>query len=136
MVLLKRIFGITILLFGLVFFAVGIVALSQPPTKEDESPVSTAIGITVVLGLIPFGFGTWLLKSARDQVRREKSGDLESVFYKMIHNGQTTIADFDFAVQNKITRQQAREFLEKKCLELGASADANDKGMVVYIFGE
>ncbi len=134
MVLFKRIFGIAALLFGVVFIMVGVVALFNPP-EGDDSPIVTALGIIAVLGLIPSGFGTWLLKSARDQVRNSRTGNLDQAFYALLRDREATIADFDFAIQNKITRQEAREFLEQKCTELGASADANDRGMVTYTFG-
>jgi len=133
MVLFKRIFGIATLLLGILFIVVGFAIIFDPPVG-DASPTGTGIGV-IALGAIPFGFGAWLLKSARDQVRRERLGNLDHAFYALLHNGQATIADFDFAVQNKITRQEAREFLEKKCTELGASAEANDRGMVTYTFG-
>lgn len=134
MVLVKTFFGTVILLIGIVITLIGITIFDDPPTAGEVSNVDTAI-FMVVIGTMPLIFGLWLLKNARDQSRHDKKGNLETVFYEMLKNGETTIADFDFDVQNKITRQHAREFLEKKCTELGASTDADDRGMVTYTFG-
>ena len=131
MILFKRIFGIITILLGALFFSIGIAVIIDK--SQDEA--GTGFGI-ICVGLIPLLFGVWLVRNSRTQLQHEKSKNLDQAFYELLKNGHATIADFDFAVQNKISRQEAREFLEKKCMELGASADANDKGMVVYIFGE
>jgi dipeptide/tripeptide permease len=131
MVLFKRILGTAFTLPGLFFVAVGITVLFE----NEKDRLSTFTGCLIIATglLVP---GIWLLKSSFARKKQASLEKMEQAFYALVHNGSmATIADYEFAVQNKVTRKEAREFLEQKALELGASADANDRGMVTYTFG-
>ncbi|HYF04055.1 MAG TPA: hypothetical protein VEC36_11800 [Patescibacteria group bacterium] len=128
----KRILGIMLMTVG---FAGALMALAMLFDPEIEDPAGTSIFTFAFssLFLIP---GFLLFKNSRNKAQLSKTERMEKTFYAVLHsNSLAAISDYDFAVQNKVSRQEAREFLEKKALELGASADANDRGMVVYHFG-
>lgn len=109
--------------------------------NEEADNKEGAIAAFFLFGLPPTMAGGWLAWSAykddrqQKQSAREREGDrLQAVFYETIKENNGQIKLLNFAMEAKISGQEAKEYLDAKAKEFNATFDVSEEGGVIYHF--
>lgn len=132
MKLLKKVIAGLLLAFGVPLSILAATQILNPQTtRQDRDDVVTAL---IVITLPSTFLGGWLVWGLHKQGQKEISDRVRSTFYRLVteHNGQITI--LRFAMEAKLSGQEARQYLDQRAKEFNATFDVLDGGNIAYHF--
>lgn len=132
MKIIKKIGAGVLISLGSLFILAGIYAPFNNEIDQEEQ-ISQAIAC-LVFGLPLTGGGSWIVWGLHKQSQREKSDRLQSVFYKLIKEGNGHINVLPFAMEAKISGAAARQYLDQKAQEFNADFQPRNDGNISYYF--
>jgi len=135
--LLQKISAGILITFGLMFTVALIADIANPKTDNKAG----AFGALILVGLAPGCVGGFLIwnvlsneRKEREALESQESDRLQSIFYQLLktHNGEIT--PLSFAMETKLSPQDARNYLDQKAKEFEANFDVDDRGDITYRF--
>lgn len=131
MKLLRKLAAGFLLTWGLLFLSVPVVVLpDQNATPEDRED---AIGC-LAMGLPTTFWGAWLTWELYRQRQKEQRDRLQAIFYRLLQQGNGSITVLELAMEAKLSGEDAKQYLDAKAREFGATFDVTDRGSVTYEF--
>ena len=88
----------------------------------------------VLLGVCPIALGSWLVFQNQRHGTATERDRLQGIFYKLLrdHHGQINV--LRFAMEAKITGDEAKAFLDDRAREFNARFDVSEEGKISYYF--
>ncbi|NJL90889.1 MAG: hypothetical protein HC916_14670 [Coleofasciculaceae cyanobacterium SM2_1_6] len=107
-------------------------------SKEDKDGALAALIIFGIPSGIIGGATAWNIvrdeKKKEEQVATQESDRLQSIFYLLLRNNNGFITTLLFAMEAKISPEDAKAYLDQKAKEFSASFDVDDQGGIIYQF--
>lgn len=137
--LIKKIFAIFFLLFGVSFSAAIIGELLNPKAspKDKEGAVAALTIFTIPSTILGSGLSWSLMQQKRKEqallVETEQKR-LNLVFLELLEKNAGKITVLQMAKNAEISIQDAKQYLDTKAKELSASFEVNKEGNILYCF--
>lgn len=115
------------------------IAISLPSASILLNPNSSVqsrwfSGLALItLGLPPITRGAKMVLKAQDEARQEQKR-LRAAFYDALKASGGKISVLHFAMQSKITGDEAKAYLDERAKEFNASFEVSEGGKVIYDF--
>ena len=131
MKLLTKLASGFLLTWGLLFLIVPVVVLPDKNASQDDR--DQAIGCLV--GGIPItAWGAWLAWGLYRQRQKEERDRLQAIFYHLLKQGHGSVTVLKLAMEAKLSGADAKQYLDAKAKEFGATFDVTDRGSIAYEF--
>lgn len=117
----------------------GIFLLIHSVRKFDNDNVTLSIRTReaidyLLLALPTTGAGGWLVWTLHQKDRKEVQQRLQSLFYQLLNQNQGKITLMQFALEAQLTAGVAKQYLDEKALEFGATFNVSEDGQIYYCF--
>lgn len=112
-----------------------LLAVYQPFGKETKrDKIISQVLTCLVYGLPLVGAGSWLAWDLHKDHQQEIRDRLQSTFYRLIKEGDGNITVLSFAMEAKLTAEQAKQYLDEKAKEFDGSLNVSEEGGISYYF--
>jgi hypothetical protein len=103
---------------------------------EGTSKYSTVTDVllTILLGILPLGYGVWLYRRVRQAVTRRTVDDSEKIVLRLAQRRQGVLTVAEVAANSTLSVEQAKETLDQLNLKGFNEMDVSDAGILVYKF--
>ncbi|MEB3336709.1 MAG: hypothetical protein VKJ46_04550 [Leptolyngbyaceae bacterium] len=128
--LIKKLSAGLLLSFGFLFL---MVAASGVLDKEAEDRSSLILG-GLALGIPPSVAGLWLLRGISQEAQKSTRDRLQATFFQLLKEGQGNLTVLRFAMETQLPGEAAKQFLDQKAKEFGATFDVDESGGIFYQF--
>ncbi|MBD1864423.1 MULTISPECIES: hypothetical protein [Trichocoleus] len=131
MKLLRKLASGFLLTWGFLFLIVPISVLPDKNASQEDR--DQAIGCLV--GGIPVtAWGVWLAYGLYRQREKEQRDRLQGIFYQLLKQGNGSVTVLELAMEAKLSGADAKQYLDAKAREFGATFDVTDRGSIAYEF--
>lgn len=120
-----------LLSWGFLFLTVPAFVLPNPNASQDDKDQAIAC---LVIGIPTAAWGTWLAWGLYRQRQREERDRLQAIFYRLLQQGHGSITVLELAMEAKLSGEDAKQYLDAKAREFGATFDVTDRGSITYEF--
>jgi len=123
------------LIIGLPITSLTIIQLLDSNTTPEDR--EGALAALFLLGLPPTGIATYLIFDLKHNQKNKVDKNQinkEQIFLKILAENSGEITVLKFAVESRLSIEQAREYLDNKAKELNADFSVNDEGGIIYKF--
>jgi hypothetical protein len=103
---------------------------------EGTSKYSTVTDVllTILLGILPLGYGVWLYRRVRQAVTRRTVDDSEKIVLRLAKRRQGVLTVVEVAANSTLSVEQAKATLDQLNLKGFNEMDVSDAGIIVYKF--
>lgn len=130
MKLITKLLAGVLLGIGVPIVLLSAIDLANPKSTGKEG----TIAILCVFGLPPSALGGWLVLGGRRRREQETSDRLQSVFFKLLKQGDGRITPLGFAMEAGLTGELAKAYLDERAKEFSANFDVDEEGNMFYRF--
>ncbi|WP_242021895.1 50S ribosomal protein L7/L12 [Microcoleus sp. FACHB-831] len=112
-----------------------LLAVYQPFGKETKRDKIISQVLTCLVYSLPLmGAGSWLAWESYKDHKQEIRDRVQSTFYRLIKEGDGNITVLNFAMEAKLTAEQAKQYLDEKAKEFDGSFNVSEEGGISYYF--
>ncbi|MBW4471088.1 MAG: ribosomal protein L7/L12 [Stenomitos rutilans HA7619-LM2] len=115
---------------GVPIVLLAVAELANPKTT-DKGDITAAL---CLFGIPPSALGSWLVLSGRRRSAREEHDRLQSIFFKLLKQGDGRITPLSFAMETGLTGELAKAYLDERAREFSANFDVDDEGNMFHRF--
>jgi hypothetical protein len=117
-------------------FGIVLIAGVSIQCLEGTSKYSTVTDVllTILLGILPLGYGVWLYRRVRQAVTRRTVDDSEKIVLRLAQRRQGVLTVAEVAANSTLSVEQAKETLDQLNLKGFNEMDVSDAGILVYKF--
>lgn len=131
MKLLRKFAAGFLLTWGFLFLIVPVFVLPDPNASQEDKDEAIA---ALVLGIPTAAWGAWLAWGLYRQREQEQRDRLQAIFYRLVQQGNGSITILELAMEAKLSGDAAKQYLDAKAREFGATFDVTDRGSITYEF--
>jgi hypothetical protein len=117
--------------FGIVMIAGVSIQFFEGTSKYS---MVTDVLLTILLGILPLGYGVWLYRRVRQAVTRRTVDDSEKIVLRLAQRRQGVLTVAEVAANSTLSVEQAKETLDQLNLKGFNEMDVSDAGILVYKF--
>jgi hypothetical protein len=132
---LRKIIAGAFLTVGFFFLVLAVAEIFAPDSDRDTS-LNIFLG-SLMLGIPAVGIGGYMVIELRHEYRiaiARAGKDLESLLLEALVENRGKIAVVQFAIAAELTYDEAKEFLDRKALQLNANFEVDEEGRLLYDF--
>ncbi len=129
---IKKVAAGTLLTLSGFFLLLAVYQPFNDYAKPDDK-LSNALAYLVV-GLPLAGAGSWIAWRLQQQAEKQQRDRLQSIFYRLLKQGNGHITILQLAMEAQLTGSEARQYLDEQAREFNANFEVNDEGEIFYQF--
>ncbi len=115
---------------GVPLILLAVVLLADPKaTDKEEGALALCI-----FGIPPTALGSWLVLGGRRRSEQQEHDRLQSIFFKILKQGDGRITALGFAMETGLTGAMAKAYLDERAEEFTANFDVDEEGNMSYRF--
>lgn len=99
-----------------------------PDTRVDKAIDYLLLGVPITAA------GGWLAWTLHQQDRKQVQQRLQSLFYQLLNQNEGKITLMQFALEAQLTAGVAKQYLDEKAKEFGATFNVSEDGQIYYCF--
>ena len=88
----------------------------------------------LLLGVPLTGWGAWIFRGIARKTEKEAQLNLQSIFYRLIQQGNGQITVLRFAMEAQLPGKEAKQYLDEKAKEFQGTFEVTENGDVNYRF--
>lgn len=139
MKLFQKISAGILISFSLLVTFLAIRAIADPQTPQNDK--EDFFEVMVFYGWTPGILGVFLVRNVLQTEKKEKESlaakereRLQAIFYSLLKEHKGELPFLLFAMETKLSPDEAREYLDQKVKEFRGSSEVDDRGEIIYRF--
>ena len=135
---LRKMSAACLLSIGFLFAMYGVAQLpelaNEEQTHEEKLESRESFFMSMGLSLPRLAGGGLMLWRLHQKNKKQVRDRLDTIFYRTLKLNQGKITILEFAMETKLSGEEARKYLDTKAKEFNAHFETNDRGHINYHF--